>query len=123
MDNELVLSDCKSFLNVTMTNDLNFDNLKSIANEAHYLSKTKDVKQLLISSDKWLHESIHLDFLLSIAESLLRLKGNDWKIAVVTSEISNQNIVLEDMLSLKDIELLHFTESSKAVNWLAQNSY
>ncbi len=122
MTNDLSLSQCGRFLTIDLLDDWDINSLKLMTFQAHLLQQAHKNTRILIKAKQWLTETLTMESILLIGDSLSRLVESNWRIAVVTPSLNNKNTILENMLNLKGIELLHFDHVEKAETWLLKNN-
>lgn len=120
MSLDLSLSQCGQFLTIELNDDWDEKVLKLMTFQARSMQQTHGISRILIKAKTWLNKNVNMNSIFSIGESLSRLVESNWKIAVVTPDTNDQYSILENVLSLKGIELLHFNQEEKAEVWLLQ---
>ena len=125
MSDSLSLSQCGQFLTLNLIEDWDSDYLRLIVFQARNLQRAHGISRIQIEAPTWLNHTLSLEHILTVGEVMARLSGStgmgNWKISVITPERNEQNATLEDILSLKDIELMHFQQTEGGLAWLLEN--
>lgn len=118
MTNELSHEKDIPFLSIELPEYWDIESLQKTLTQYRSLVKLHDISRLLISGTKWVEKTSDIDSILSIGESLSQCFDANCKIAIVSNDCKSQNEILENALSLKGIQLLHFKTTDNAKEWL-----
>ena len=125
MSDLLSLSQCGRFLTLQLIENWDAEFLRLAIFQARNLQRSHGITKIQIEAEVWLNHTLSIEHILSIGEVLARLSSTqeieDWRIAIVTEEENNQNETLQDILSLRGIELKHFQQAENALTWLLKN--
>jgi len=124
MSEALKLSQCGQYFTLNLSEEWDSEHLRLIVFQARALQAAHGISKIQIQTKQWLSHTLSIEHILSIGEILARLPGRiveqNWKITIITPQNNEQNITLENILSLKDIEVKHFEDLEKAQVWLLE---
>lgn len=112
------ISGCARFLSASLVNNWDIEQLKTLVFQARSMQKFHRINRIIITTGKWLNHVENMETILSVGDVFARMNDTDWKVAIVDAHNFKNNNALEDVLSLKGIELKHFDNSADAENWL-----
>ncbi len=115
MVDKVMLSDCGQYVVINVKSGCDSQALRNLFFKAEVLA---DGRRLLIDADDWVGNVVSMEKMLSIVDAFKKYEARGWRIAVVTSLLNRQTLLMESLVEYKGIELQHFVGPDEAREWL-----